>query len=332
MRSAFYYPHKRIRSNSVLKRALLLWDHIHILSPRPSFKPEFENKLEQDAFNLIGRCHLPTDKEKHKAHLLIQEFTSRPTTIDLTYRDDDHGTECFDLDQEKLHEDTWSLLREKQLVGKLVNDDDYPSRWPVGVTITSILAEACAGDSYRRITDIPRAYERMMDLMVGNPPKDDQDTVLAEVEQVAVKVIDLEKLDLLQLLEFRTNETSHGRQLRHRFQDYIDNQVRIQLTIPSNQRAEALRQFESDSRDDFQLLREALKDRSKETILKDILVPALVGSGTANSLGASASVGAAAGAITGLLYASSKFSRERKKILEEHPTAHLYELAGGLRF
>lgn len=58
---------------------------------------------------------------------------------------------------------------------------------------------------------------------------------------------------------------------------------------------------------------------------------ALAGFGVAAALPEVATAGGGAVAIGGLMAARSKFVRERKRLLEEHPTSYLYEIAGSLR-
>jgi len=78
MRSALYYPHTHIQSEALLRTALLLWDNVAIVAPYPGFVPEYEERHFQEAFEIIGRCHYPTEQEKRNAHELIEDFATRP--------------------------------------------------------------------------------------------------------------------------------------------------------------------------------------------------------------------------------------------------------------
>jgi hypothetical protein len=95
-----------------------------------------------------------------------------------------------------------------------------------------------------------------------------------------------------------------------------------------------------DTQDDFDLLKEALKLHTLETVgnkemIATIVVAvgtaALTGLGIPTALPEVVTAGGGSVAIGGLIAAKSKFVRERKKILQEHPTACLYEASGRLR-
>jgi len=51
-----------------------------------------------------------------------------------------------------------ALLRNKSLVGRPLANADYPSTAETGMSLMSILADCCAGDSLSRVTDYGTAY------------------------------------------------------------------------------------------------------------------------------------------------------------------------------
>src|SRR5579864_7804336 len=73
MRSALYYPHTTVNCESIVKTALLLWDHLEFIVPFRSFEPHYENPTIARAMELIGLPHPPNQEEKQEAHTRIEE-------------------------------------------------------------------------------------------------------------------------------------------------------------------------------------------------------------------------------------------------------------------
>lgn len=342
MRSAFYYPHTEIRSESLLKTALLLWDEIHVIAPFPRYEPEYSNPLFQRAFEVIGKCKVPTTSQKANAHELIEDFVTRPLPAEFAFRNLSPRPErkIYEIYPQKLLRKTWELLEYSGLVGALLPNADYPTSPAAGLSLMNILADCCAGDAYVRVTDRGDAYASLQGL-IADHSENSGEIAINELVPVSIKTVDAGRLSLGRLIEFRENETAASRDLRHKFQAMIEGQAAIiaKSTGPEV-RAEALRDFESDCRDDYELLREALKLNAWEIIgSKEIVSTAIGVIGMAATIGLSIAlpmpevvtgIGGTV-AIGGLIATKSKFSRERLKLLKEHPTAYLYEVAGGLR-
>jgi hypothetical protein len=346
MRSALYYPHTEIQSEDLMRTALLLWDEIHAIVPWPGYRPHYRDPLLGEAFEVIGKKHHPTEEEKLAAHSLIEAFVTkrklppaflfRPAT-----RQAAHGLHrmSYEVYSQKLMHETWHLLRDSGLAGRPSGADNPTSPF-MGLAIMSILADCCSKRSFTRITDRGAAYTALQSVFADGVELE-AETIKNELVPVAVRMVNPKRLDLKRLIDFRKREGAAERALRHRLQKHLEEQARI---IASNQgkteRAEALRQFKSDTQDDFKQLKDALKLHTYETLgSKEIMttIVAAVGTAALAGLGVAAAmpevVTAAGGsvAIGGLIAARSKFVRDRKKLLEEHPTSYLYEAGGGLR-
>jgi hypothetical protein len=46
MRSALYYPHTDIRSETLMKSALLTWDRVHTIFPYKEYKPNYSGNIQ----------------------------------------------------------------------------------------------------------------------------------------------------------------------------------------------------------------------------------------------------------------------------------------------
>ena len=346
MRSALYYPHTEINSEEVMKTALLLWDELHAIVPWDGYRPRYRSPLLGEAFEIIGTKHVPNEEEKLAAHSLIEGFISQRTLPSVFFfkpatPQAEHGLHqmSYEVYSEKLMHETWRLLQHSGLAGR-PSGADRPTSPLMGLAIMSILADCCAKRSFTRGTDRGPAYAALNSVLADGVELE-AETIKNELVPITVRTVDPKRLDLKRLINFRKHEGASGRALRHRLQKHLEEQARIIAASQSRtERKEALRQFESDTMDDFELLKEALKLNTVETLgTKEIIATIVAAVGTAALAGLRAAVpmpeiataGGGAVAIGGLIAARSKFVREREKLLLEHPTAYLYEASGGLR-
>ena len=342
MRSALYYPHTEIQSEDVLKTALLLWDEIHAIVPWPRYSTRYRNPLLGEAFEVIGKKHYPTEEEKLAAHSVIEEFVTKRTLPPVfffrpTTRQAEHGLHhmSYEIYSEKLLHETWYLLRHSGLAGCRSGPDNPTSPF-MGLAIMSILADCCAKRTFTRITDRGGAYTALQSVLADGVELE-AETIKNELVPVAVRTVDSKRIGMKRLIDFRKREGAAERALRHRLQKHLEEQAKIiALSQSRTERKEALRQFESDTQDDFEQLKDALKDNTIETLFSKEIITTIIdtvgtGLGIAATLPEVATGGGGAVAIGGLMAARSKFVRARKKLLQEHPTSYLYEAAGGLR-
>jgi hypothetical protein len=244
MRSGLYYPHTHIRSEEMLRTALLLWDNITIIAPWVGFSPEYSDSRFQEAFEVVGRCHFPTREEKQSVHDLIEDFASRRLpnafyyqerygwnrepivfpdkfTTDEEYGGSDRkGMHCkfhdlndctweYDIFVSKLLPETWTVLREARLASEEKPDGDVCTRSVTGLAIMSLLADCCAGDVFARVTDRVAAYGAISNLFTS--PSDSGQTIGCDENQlitVALAAINLDGVPLQKLIDFRKQEES----------------------------------------------------------------------------------------------------------------------------
>lgn len=351
MRSAFYYPHTEIRNEAVIKTALLLWDEIHVISPWGQFRPHGEEQSPgvAEAFEVIGRRHVPTEAEKLEAHGIIEDFVNQtrlppaftftaamrnaPGTTTLRRAVDPYSYGRYEIYSEKLLYRTWDLLRSSRLAGE-PRGSDHPTTIAMGLTLMSILADCCAKKSFARVTDRAASYAAIQSLLTdGLDPE--SEAIKNELVPIAVRTVSPRRMDIRRLIEFRRNEGHSERNLRHRLLRHLDEQAKLVAHAESSTaRKEALRQFQSDIQDDYRELKEALKLNAVETIGSREMILTILGTvGMAAAAGlrhsmllpevATASGGSVA--IGGLIAAKSKFVKQRRNILKEHPTAYLLE-------
>ena len=347
MRSALYYPHTEIRSEALLKTSLMLWDRVHVIVPVAEYKPYYQSPEARKSFELIGKCHCPSKAEKKQAHDLVEDFATRPLPAAFSYFSTQNPNEIYEVYPQKLLPDTWNVLQQAGLAGEPLPNTDYPTATATGLSLMSLLADCCAGDTLVRVTDRSAAYASLAGLLTASSANSPEFTEESEsLLALTLKVTDADKIPLAKWIQFREREEGaadghHVRDLRHRFVEHFETQAkRIAAAKSDAERIEIQAQVDEDLRDDYRALREALKLEAWQALpTKEVMVAALGGiaavAGFAlntilpmpdvvTSTGGLASIG-------GLLASKSKYVNARRKVLREHPVSYLYEAGGGLR-
>ena len=102
MRSALYYPHTEIRSESLMKSSPMLWDRVHIIVPFDDYKLQYASSESQQCFDLIGKCHYPSPDERQRTHELIEDFATRRLPDSFSYFSVQSSNETYEVYPQKL--------------------------------------------------------------------------------------------------------------------------------------------------------------------------------------------------------------------------------------
>ncbi len=346
MRSALYYPHTEIRSEALLKSALLLWDKVYTIAPNPGYQPYYESRLFQEAYTLIGKTHEIGDDEKALAHSIIEDFATRPLPHAFSFESSREGAPIYELYPEKFFPETWQLLQEAGLSGQRLTNDDFPTAEPTGLSLMSILADCCAGTSLARVTDRGEAYASLSGLFIvstrdgpwesDDPWISNPDEQVEKLVPIALKVLDLENISLESLIDLRKREETSGAgssitRLRHNFVDHLKKQAELFRSARTNQDVVQMQhEFEDDLRQDYVDLKEALRGGIVDALLTKEVIATVIASATTLAPTVHGVFAAAGGffALGGLAATGSKLFRSRKKLMLEHPSAYLYEVRG----
>ena len=345
MRSALYFPHTEIRSEGLFTTALLLWDQVHVLVPWDGYQPSYKNKDHAMAFELIGKCHAPSQDEKKQAHEFVEDFATRPLPDAFSYTSVTNPSEVYEVYPQKFRHDTWDVLMKTGLSGGSLPNLDMPMSAPAGLSLMSILADCCAGQTLARITDRGAAYASLAGLLAQESDTEVEAQGATErLSALTIQVIDTAGIPLKKLIGFRENEVKSAsghalRGLRHRYLDRLSTQASNLIAArKKSDRAEIERQFKQEMVDDLKELRSELRLSAGETLgSKDVVISVVAGVGAvvAPLIGMPVpdvvSASGAAAIIGGLLSLRSKFAKSRYDILKKHPMAYLYEMKGGLR-
>src|SRR5579864_3627015 len=86
MQNALYFPHIHVRTDRLMKTALLLWDQVEFITPWDNYQISYrefgyntdDTKSLEHAHRLIHQEHVPSDEEKLKAHDRVLDLATTP--------------------------------------------------------------------------------------------------------------------------------------------------------------------------------------------------------------------------------------------------------------
>ncbi|AFZ11703.1 hypothetical protein Cri9333_0784 [Crinalium epipsammum PCC 9333] len=333
MLTALYYPHVKM-STDLLKNALFLWDKIEYIAPNLHFEPDYHEPELAQAVSLFAGKYIPTDKEKQMVNDSIVDLLSQPLPEWFFVKVEDlHKDLRYTLYPEKLAPDTWRRL-EKEGLANSINSKGFETSQQLGLTIMSILANCCAGTQKRLVTDQVSSYSALDRYLVtigggelgdfGKKSENSETLVTISLHLMNFKNVSLSRLIELRQKENTTNG-AHIRVLRLNYLRKIEEYVNKLSQIKTPQDAEEIRRiFEREMKDDFNLLKDELKDEAQKVVFSSEMATAaisLVGSFLLPII--SPTVLLAGGA---LYKRKVDYNTNRNKILREHPMSWLYSM------
>ena len=340
MSAAVYYPHTAPVGANVMRTALLLWDEIEFIVPWQGFRPQHERSDIQAAIDMIGRFHVPSDAQKRDAHARVEEFATGALPKAFFYQEKTSGEEGY-MFAGKLMPETWLMLSELGLRGS-EDGEQYRLEDAMGLTLMSIVADCCAGETKARVTDRTLAYQKLNGILLDTDDLTQADTERVALVPIVLSLVDATSLPLSSLIEMRRREASRGGRhlprLRARLRDRLERQAsQIAGLERAADAAELKRQLEIELEDDLGALRHELQMAKGEALLsRDVVVTAAVGALAAGGRiadvwgGTAAAVTGGLSLAAGLMGARLKYAKERRTILERHPMAYMLEIADAL--
>ena len=118
--SGMQYTQTRSDDVSVLKTAHLLWDELQFIVPYHEFKlrSESNDPLVDEAHELIGKPHVPTESEKKQVHEQVVELlTAQDSQLFLMQTVNASG-EQDEIYPQKIAGEAWKELANDQLMTK----------------------------------------------------------------------------------------------------------------------------------------------------------------------------------------------------------------------
>lgn len=330
MSSVVYFPHRYLWNVDLIKRALLLWDHVDVIDPF-GFGYHSPTPELHEASELLVRGHAPSEDEKQTAHDELFQIFGSQAYEPLSRTDGD-----FEVFNSKFLAMTWMMLEEKGVVRR---QHDFEPTWQMDQALSMVmmgaLADACAGTTKKTVTDsllgaesIGR-YWSLKSLGHWDKNPNEESCVLASVP---VPCIDLSSVSLSKLTALRKRERgSQGHRLteaRHRLADKLDEQAAIlsNASLSSSDRKDINADFESWAERDMKGLREELGLAGRTWFgaggMAAVVTTAMhtILSGNATSLTTTGALAVGGG----LIAACGKYRTDRNKALDAHVMSYVH--------
>ncbi len=344
MLKALYYPHTEIQSKVILQNALLLWDKVEVIVPRPKWHfKRSSDKVFNQALDLVVEERVPTPDEKRVAHGALREAAQSGFLNSLVLQSPQRwGRRDYLIYPEKFAEETWHLLQRGGMARWAEAESDFGVPAIVGFWMMSILADACAGTQIQKVTDRVNAYSWIAKYhakAMGNPYVEGLDVSQVAPSYDRLVTLSLECLDarnvtLKKLVKFREREHKRGgadySAFRRRYLQAVNSYVqRIgkEAKTESDVR-EIERQYHEEIKNDLVELKRELEVNSLKALFsKEVALSALILAGTlvAPVAGLTALATQIGGiGIIPLLKAGVDLRAGRQKALREHSTSWLY--------
>ena len=279
MQTALYYPHVKM-GESLVKNALFLWDRVEYIAPDDYFEPRYEDKELSEAVKLITERHVPNKTEQKEANKAIVDLLETGLPDWFCIKDlPEHLRYSFY--PKKFCPDTWELLEEAYLAKKV--GDGYETSGPFGLSMMSIMADTCAGNERRLITDETVSYSALDRYltMIGGGELGQFDDESERLVTISLKIMNLQNVSLSRLIDLRQKESggngAHLRALRHNYLGKVEEYSNKIVSAKNERDAEELeRIFEQQMQDDFELLKDELKDEAKKVFFSKEMATAAI--------------------------------------------------------
>lgn len=348
--TAVHYPLKAISNPEFIRVGLLLWDQIEYLAPSSSYLPtvprsEVQWAFEQDdktkmlvdeAKELLMIRRIPTSDEEAAAHARAITLLDAqlPGLFDVVnaYEANLH----MHLPPGFMEHTCRRFERAGLMVDDFVtfHDDDgehevleYMASRNVAYILMAMLAEECAGDTKRTVTDEPVAFASLSRYITGlhqgeyGTDRDDVDRLVA----VSIPTFDVRDLELEKLVALRRQEAKGDgflRQLRRSYLSAVDRHVQhlASQTLSPSDRQELLRIFHQETKDEIKELQRRLRVEASQALLsKDILVGVLAAAGILIEPVVSSVV-----TVGSLLKTAVSYRETRRKAMRDNAMSWLY--------
>jgi hypothetical protein len=346
---AVYFPFGH-PGESLIKRALLTWDHVEVVGSRPPTCKHMRGDFVE-AWELVCRLRKSTDEERVILRERLKQVRAgmagdNPRKEHKWLGIDDVGYMLID-EKPWFNEETANLLFD---LGMVFKDSEGRRRIHVRTLkgVIGLEAEVLAGVAKQQITDDLKTYDAYCEL-IANPPHNQYDFNLntgEDLTSVALETVDLRNISLRKLIDFRKREAQEPTlgELRKKFAEDLTSFLRLisrQKSLTESDWKQIQYDYREDVRRDIAALSAELHCETTSFLLsKSLFVPlvsclasllpllaphpepAIVG---ATALASGGLTGAAI-AISQVLSDGKKAISERAKIIGKHPLAYMYEL------
>jgi len=343
--AALYYPHTKITDENIIKNSLLLWDQVEYITPKKNWVHErFKSKIFNEAIDIIAKPHYPTDAERKEAHNRVSALVKNglPTWFFLDAAKNIRNRQTYPIYPDKLDYTTWKVLQDHNLARFEQVDKDFHATPYFGLMVMSLLADACAGELKRKITDRTEAYAYLQkvatteaggEYITGSNVAQIAKTITRLVT-ISIKVLNTDDIPISALVAMRKREakstTADYRNFRIQYLNKIDDYIR-EITKPKLRETEIEeleRQFQKNMESDLKDLKRELNVNTRKALLsKEVLTSVIAAAGTVAmpmlGLTALASAPGVVG-VGALIKVGDEYREGRRKILRAKSMSWLY--------
>jgi hypothetical protein len=327
MQNALYFPHIHVRTDRVMKSALLLWDQVEIITPWFNYQISYSEfgynadytKTLEHAHRLINREHVPSDEEKRAAHDRILDLATTPN-LPKWFLKKEAKDAGFVMHLQKLFDDTWDDLSKLGIATVIRQDGDVIVPTSFGRATMTILAQCCAGNDTQLVTDSSRATDDVRQTTEIEERKRNQLEFGPEKEKYfsavdTLNIVDVDKFTLPQLVEFRERElrdaAPYQKVFRQNYWGKLDKAAQEYSAAKNEPERKRVRErLRSELIGEFQFLKEELGLSAAETLFT-VDTATLVTLGAAVTTGGA--LGIAAAAVAGTRSVLGKFTGWQSK-------------------
>jgi hypothetical protein len=246
--TALYYPHIAIENKGLIKNALFLWDNVDLICPFGDLPRMPDDPDVREAFQAIARPLQPSHEEKQSAHDAIIEIANS-NLPDWFFPERVNEDLRYTIHPEKLLPATWHALQDTKLARPIVGYIDppmppsaiktifedakraaYETTHAFGLTMLSIIADCCAGETRQLVTDEIDSYVALNDylkLVGGAKPERTPKAGYDRLVTLSLSVLDVSAVKLPALVAMRESEKKRPelRAMRHAYLRKLDTYV-----------------------------------------------------------------------------------------------------------
>jgi len=337
MNSVVYYPYMRIGDPGLIKRALLMWDRIEVISPYGLSTGYFDNRDLNEACELVSVPHRPTTDEKAAAHDRIVQLVDAGLPKWFRFTQKSLSTYIY---KDKFLPETWGYLMHDRFVTRHETRDKFKSSPAFAFVMMAILAECCAGGVKRTVTDERGAYaglSRYITLACNgvytkNPKPYEEVLALVPFSSLNVEAIPLKNLIRLRRMESGPRGEDY-RAMRRKFLRRVDDYIQDITTHPYTpaELRELRRNFKQELQDDYAMLGRELRLVGRNALLSKEMGAAVIATFSAalqavfsgpiavGSIAATRAVG-----VPAAIHLWDKYRLARREKLQGRITSYVY--------
>jgi hypothetical protein len=337
MYSALYYPHATLNSVDILRDALLFWDQLDVIVPEKGWPVSSRYPLDrngQEALELIGVPHVPSNEEKELAHKQVEAIILDGLPAWFYFNPNQIRRKWYPVYPDKFLPKTWDMLMESNLAKRHhkaeLSESMMETVHMMGFVLMAILADCCAGFQKRLVTDELSSYASL-ERYTTLSNRGDHGNIGTDVDRlvtISLKVVDTEGIPLERILTLRKREvSSHDtflRDLRHKYLEELDKYIKRLGTEVRHEGdiKDVEKEFKDAMESDLNELNGQLQLEAKKTLLsKEVIVGIFALAGIPIE---PFTIPAGLLSISALYKAKTEYSAKRKEVLKNHGMSWLY--------